>query len=228
MKHFILFILIVLFSTTVYSQRTQGGSVGVIKVNWYKQGWFLDGNVGARFLGKTSSTAEMSTGLSMNGGIGYVFNEFIGAKGRLDYNGYKVSPGHLTNVSNKSHSISLSAEAVVKLLQLIGPTKARDYALNFHAGFGITSLFNPEYNRYVTNDLGRKLDDPFIKGADDMFHIVLGINPQFHLSSKVSVNLDLSHFIQFKQHRTYDTFNGIRADGVTGVMGITLGMTYRL
>lgn len=228
MKNILLVLLIAAFSTSLYSQRRPGSTVGVIKVNWYKKGWFLDGNVGARFMGKTSNGTEMSTGLSLNGGIGYLFNEYIGAKGRMDYNGFKVSPGHMGAVSNKSHAIGLSAEAVVKLLQLIGPTKSRDYSLNFHAGVGITSLFNPDYRNYYTDELEREFDDPFIKGADDMFHIVVGINPQFHLNSRFSFNLDISQFIQLKQHKTYDTFNAERVNGATGVMSVTLGMTFRL
>jgi hypothetical protein len=227
MKQFILILLVTAFSSSLYSQRSQGSSIGVIKVNWYKKGWFLDGNIGARFMGKTSSDADMFPGLSMNGGIGYVFNEYIGIKGRMDYNGFKVS-SVLSDTDNKSHSLSFSTEAVVKLLQLVGPTKARDFSLNFHTGIGFTTLFNPDFRKYYMDELGREFNDPFIKGSDDIFHVIVGITPQYHLNSKFSINLDISQLIQFKQHRTYDTFNKELANGVTGVMGITVGMSFRL
>lgn len=228
MKSLLLLIAITVFSSSlIYAQRQPGASVGVVKTNWYKKGKFLDGNIGARFMGATSEHAEMSTGLALSGSFGYIINEFVGVKGRMDYLGFKVTPGY-NDVSNSLYSISASAEGFARLLQIIGGPVARDYGLNFHAGVGITSLFNPAYRDYVKQEYDKDLDGPFFKNADDMFHVILGINPQFHINSKFSINLDLSHFIQFKQHRTYDTFNKETVDGPTGVMAFSLGLTMRL
>ncbi|HLV43009.1 MAG TPA: hypothetical protein VKY37_12070 [Brumimicrobium sp.] len=219
MRIILLTLLITLFGSTVYSQS----SIGYAN----NKGWFLNGNVGARFLGETSDFAEMGAGLSANGGIGYMFNKLVGIKGRMDYNNFKVTPGHGMATSNQSHSIGVSIEGVVNLLELSGNRTVRDYSLNFHGGFGFATLFNPDYRDYVRTDLDKEFADGGIKGADDMVHIVLGISPQFDLSPQFSLNLDLSHFIQFGQHNTYDTFNKTLVNGVTGVLTATAGITFR-
>lgn len=226
MKNIILILLITVFTTSIYAQRRPGSAVGMIKTNWHKKGWFMDGNIGARFMGKTSIDAEMSTGLSMNGAFGYTFSEYVGIRGRMDYNGFKVSPG-FKGVSNKSHAIGMSVEGVLKLLNILGPTKSRDYDINFHAGLGFTTMFNPEYKRYVTEELGREFEDPFFKGNDDVFHVVWGATAQYHLNSNFSLNLDFSHFIHMNQYLTYDTFNRHKVTGVTGLLGVTFGLTFR-
>lgn len=223
MRKFSLILVALFLTTTLFAQRGYK-SGGTFKFNWFNQGWFFDGNIGIRTLGKTSDIAKVNAGVTLNGGIGYMFNEKFGLKGRADYHNFKTTGG----MSSTSHSVGLSIEGIASLVQIIGGRKARQFSLNLHGGLGLTSLFNPEYIRYVKDDLGREFNDPFIKGSDDIFHLIVGITPQYNINSKISIQLDISNFIQFKQHRTYDTFNAVRADGVTGVLGFSLGMTYRL
>lgn len=222
MKKISIILLITLFSTAAFAQMRSVRSMGSLKINWYKTGWFLDANAGVRFLGETSPAADMLIRPSINGGIGYFFNEKFALKGRLDAHQFAAS--YNSKIDN-SMSIGASAEAVVRLLQVIKYRRSRDFALNLHAGAGLTALINPSYRESI-EDKGFDYEGVLFN-ADNIGHIVVGITPQFHLNSRVSINLDISHFTQFKQFKTYDTHNGVDAKGVTGVLSTTVGLTFR-
>lgn len=198
-------------------------STGKLNMLWYRQGWFIDGNAGVRLLGKTSDAADMKIGPTFNAGLGYLINEKFGLKGRVDYNKIVTTSSMQEDVQN---SFALSLEGVVKLIQVFGEERPRDFALILHGGAGITAMFNPEW-RDNQRDANIPFEGPGLKGTDDMFHVVIGITPQYHFNSKVSLNLDVSQFIQFKQNRTYDFSNATPADGPTGLLGVSLGLTIR-
>ncbi|WP_107038672.1 outer membrane beta-barrel protein [Brumimicrobium mesophilum] len=217
--------ILLLLSIFVFTAKAQTGpqmAMGNLKVNWYKIGWFLDANAGGRFLGQTSDIADMSAGPSFNAGLGYFFNDKIALKGRLDYNQFSASYG---NVTDRSGSIAGSAEVMVRLLQVFANKRARDFSLNLHAGAGLTALRNPSYKDFLES----KYDD--YKGklfpADNMGHIIVGITPQYHFNSRLSINLDISQFSQFKQHKTYDKHNYVDTKSVTGIVSTTIGLTFR-
>src|SRR5690554_5191801 len=73
----LIFALITLPITTLLAQEDAGlvkvknsetqmprvnTSTGKLHMLWYRQGWFIDGNAGVRFLGKTSDAADMKIG----------------------------------------------------------------------------------------------------------------------------------------------------------------------
>lgn len=222
MKKISIILLITLITTTVSAQMRPGSSIGKISINWYKTGWFLDANAGVRFLGETSEVAEMKVSPSFNAGLGYFFNDKIGIKGRIDGHQFKTTYG---NLEDNSYSVGASAEVMVRLIQVFAHKRARDFALNLHAGAGLTALVNPSYRETVEdngNDYNGKLFN-----ADNMGHIIVGLTPQYHFNSRVSINLDISHFTQLKQFRTYDTHNAVPAKNVTGVIATTIGLTFR-
>jgi hypothetical protein len=223
MKKIALLLLITLIATTASAQMRPGSTIGKLRIRWYKTGWFLDANAGIRLLGQSSDIATMNIGPSFNAGIGYFFNDKIALKGRIDYNQFATAYG---NVLDKSASLSASAEVMVRLLQVFANKRSRHFSLNLHAGVGLTSLRNPSYIDF-REDLGPEYDDHFIKNQDDMGHIIVGLTPQYHFNSRLSINLDISHFTQFKQNTTYDTHNAVKANNVTGIISTSIGLTFR-
>lgn len=220
MKKISLILFITLISTTLSAQH----GTGELKINWYKSGWFIDGNAGVRFIGEASDQAEMQIRPTLNAGLGHFFNEKIGIKGRLDAHQFSTTYGNTTDLSL---GVGASAQVVVRLLQAIKPKLSRSFALNLHAGGGLSAIINPSFRNYVEEDLGQEYDGKLFN-ADNMGHIIIGLTPQFHLNSRVSVNIDFSHFTQFKQDNTYDTHNQVRSKDITGVIATTVGLTVRL
>lgn len=199
---------------------------GPIDINWYNKGVFFDLNGGIRVLKETANSSNLKIRPTFNAGIGYLFNEKFGIKGRLDYHNYATDSGPMDALA---HSVSLSAEGVMNLMQVIGGQDiSRDLALTLHVGVGLTTMFKPEYIRYFKDELGREFNDPAIKGADDIFHVIVGISPEYHINSRISINLDISQFFQFKQYKSFDRNNAAVTNKPVGVFGATLGVTYRL
>lgn len=221
MKKGILILFTVVVTTSLFAQNS---SQGILKYNWFNQGWFFDVNAGTRLLGKTSEQANMKPGFTSNTGAGYLFNEKFGVKGRVDYHNFQTTGG----TPSTSHSIGVSVEGIANLIQIIGERKARKFSLVLHGGVGVATLFNPKWKQSVIDDPNRELNDGGFNGNNELFHIIVGITPQYHINSILSLNLDVSHFTQFRQYNTYDTFNAEKADGVTGVLGLSLGLTFRL
>ena len=239
-KMFRMFIVVslVLISTNSFAQlnRFKTGSsqevskFGPIQSQWYKLQWFYDANIGARFLGPSSNEVNLKPGLSLNAGLGYMFTDVFGLKGRFDYHRFSVAPGFNGDPINRAGSISLSAEIVSDLIPLFSSNESiryRKYRLGVHAGVGITSVFNPAYKNYRENELGLKWEDPFIKGNDDMAHIIVGFTPQYHINGRWSINLDISSYFQFIGDFTIDQFNQEKQNRST-VLSSTLGLTFRI
>lgn len=223
MKKITILILLTTYFFTANAQSGAGKAQNNSNVNWFKTGLFIDINGGGRFLGETSSIASMSAGPSFNAGLGYFFNDKIAIKGRLDYNQFKAT---YNGVIDKSYSVGASAEVVARLLQVFAETKSRSFSLNMHLGAGLTTLRNPSYIDF-RKETGIPDSEKFITNQDDMGHIIVGLTPQFHISPKWSINLDVSHFSQFNQGVTYDTDNLIPSKKVTGIISTTVGLTFR-
>src|SRR5690554_7252590 len=78
----------------------------------------------------------MKIGPTFNAGLGYLVNEKFGLKGRIDYNKIVTTSATQEDIQN---SFALSLEGVVKLIQVFGEERPRDFALILHGGAGLTA-----------------------------------------------------------------------------------------
>lgn len=75
----------VLITSSLFAQNREKIYVySKAEAKYYNVHWFADLNVGTRMFGATSSEANLGPGLNVNAGIGYLFTERFGIKGRLD------------------------------------------------------------------------------------------------------------------------------------------------
>jgi hypothetical protein len=200
---------------------------GPIKVNWYKVDWFVDMNLGTRMFGATSSATELGLGLNGNVGVGYLFSEKFGLKGRYDFSDFKFTPGIGSATEARGNMNSFSLEAVTDLITLFTGSAPSRWRLVLHVGLGYSTFSNKSFKQEQLNDNPDYFNDPVIKGNDDMGHILLGITPQYHINSRLSINLDFSTFVLLKQDFTFDNYNGKRIDGIGNVSTLSLGITFR-
>lgn len=212
--------------------RTGSGSTkeispfGAVESQWYKLQWFYDLNIGGRFFGPSSDAVNLNPGLSFNAGMGYMFKDIFGIKGRIDYHRFTVTPGFTNNSLNKAGSVSMSAEILTDLVPMFDDKDYHKFRMGLHAGFGITSVFNPEYKSYREDELGKPWKDPFIKGNDDMVHIIAGVTPQYHINGRWSLNLDISSYFQFIGDYTIDQFNK-EVQNRSALLSTSIGLTFR-
>ena len=221
MKHLftILFTVVALFSNAQFIKKLS-----------------LDVNVGGRFGGAVADSVpnyKVSPGIHADGGVRYQLNELLSIRGGLSYDGFKTSRDKLNdldtaNLEDNSSLISGSIEAVVNLKKLkfmsFIPEKI---GLNFHAGFGLSTLFNTNFTD-AAEKAGIKFSDPGLKGNDDMINIVLGLTPQFKLNDKISINLDLSTKLLVKQSLYVNPGQDSRVNDKMGnIFNVAVGATYK-
>jgi OOP family OmpA-OmpF porin len=222
MKHLftILFTVVALFSNAQFIKKLS-----------------LDVNVGGLFGGSVSDDTltnfKVSPGIHADGGVRYQLNELISIRGGISYDGFKTSRDKLNDsdtasLTDNSSLISGTIEAVVNLKKLkfmsFIPEKI---GLNFHAGFGLSTLFNTNFTD-AAEKAGIKFSDPGLKGNDDMINIVLGLTPQFKLNDKISINLDLSTKLLVKQSLYVNPGQDSRVNDKMGnIFNVAVGATYK-
>lgn len=225
---------IVCFSITSLSAQSNKSSkakfstYGPIETSWYRLGWFVDGNLGIRMFGATSEAADLGLGLSGNAGLGYLFSDAFGLKGRIDYNRYTFTPGIGGEVEARGTAVSVSFEAFTEIIALT--TKSRqlsDWRILLHGGIGYTTFANKSFKDDRLEQDPDYFQDPYIKGNDDMANIIVGVTPQYHISGRWSVNLDISSFFLIKQDFTLDNYNGERFNGIGNITNASIGLTFR-
>ncbi|TNF47832.1 MAG: hypothetical protein EP305_06860 [Bacteroidetes bacterium] len=190
-----------------------------------KDGLFLDFNVGARFLGERSELVTMKPGFHLDGGVGYMFNDIIGVKGQLGMDWFKTVNNSNEAQIDRSGMGRASLVAVISITEL-AELKNSDFELKAELGGGIASINNPSWKEDRTSN-GVEFNDPFIKGNDDMFHFIVGLNPQYHLDRNWTLNAHVSYIGLIKQDHTLDRFNYVDASGLTSVMNVSVGVNYR-
>jgi hypothetical protein len=152
---------------------------------------FLDLHAGGRIFGVHSELSEGLPGLHVDAGLGYMLSPIWGLKGSLGYDQLNAS-GDLNGKSIDDNSFSFRAnlEAVANISADRG---IMDRKMNylFHVGIGLASQFHSAYKDSLTA-AGVKLNDPLIKGNDDMLSFMCGFTPQYKLSESIYLEADLS------------------------------------
>lgn len=191
-----------------------------------EKGLFFDANMGTRLGGATSTMATVGAGFHADGGIGYMFNNWIGIEGHLGFNTFNAVSVADNGIVDKSYLYNTSLQGVVVLSQLIG-FGTEKFDLNLHTGFGFSTFANPGFkSAYKENN---EFGDRFFKGNDEAVNITFGLTPRFHINEKISINLDASYFVLFGQDHSLDREIGNTfLEGTTGITNLAVGISYRL
>ena len=162
----------------------------------------------------------LSPGIHVDGGVSYRLNELISLRGGISYDGFTTSLG---SESDNSSLMSASIEAVLNLkkLKFLELTNEK-MDLNFHSGFGLSSLSNTKFKE------GKEFSDPGIKGNDDMINIIFGLTPQYKLTDKISINLDMACRLLLKQNMYVNPNQDATVnDKIGSIFNVAVGATYK-
>lgn len=210
-----LFLALTLFTGFTSTAQTDGGL-------------FMDLEIGSRFGGITTESTVMQTGLAIEGGIGYMFNNKFGVRGGLTFANFNAVNVNNEAVSDRAGTIQATLQGVLSISQLanFGTEK---FDLNFHAGFGFGSIFNPDFKEEYVEANG-DFEDPMFKGNDDVVNVVFGLTPRFPINDKLAITLDVSHFLLLKQDHYVDRrySNTLLENGTQGFTTTTVGISVNL
>lgn len=182
--------------------------------------WSVSAGIGNHF-GLQPATAKTRAYNIQSTQIGgrYMFNPYIGIMltagyDFLDFDGMGGANSNL---------IRTDLQGVINIGALCNfSAKTSKFGLIYHSGFGGTHLWSKAYHR-------DNAADPMFKNTDDMFNVVNGITPQFKLSNRITLFVDYSFLVNFKQDMSYDFQTKLSGKGVGGNMhNVTVGLRINL
>ena len=177
--------------------------------------WSIDLGAGAQtivFPTASGYSSENPDFWQANLGARYMVNERFGLRLDLGYN--SITEGDDSN-DFKSNYYRASLEGVVNAGNLLNFNSwTNRFNLLVHAGGGISRLYASE---------------PIDRDADKMLHLVAGITPQYKLSDRVSLFLDVSGLSNFYQSYTFDGTADADRKGISGgIVNYSLGVNIAL
>jgi OOP family OmpA-OmpF porin len=184
---------------------------------------YFDLNVGTRTGGRSSDLSKLGAGLHLDGGVGYELSELYAIKADLGFDTYNAKDeAGLTE--DRSLGVRASIQGVVNVSELAG-FGTETFGLKFHGGFGFYTNSNPSFK----DKYAGKFVDPGFKGNDDMVNFIFGLNPQYHLTEKLSVNADLSLILLAVQSNYVDrVFDNTVNNGMGNIFNASVGISFKL
>lgn len=150
--------------------------------------WSIDLGAGIHQIGSTISTGYVADPLfQASFGVRYMFNEKFGLRLGLGYNSFSDTGNSLPFESSLYRA---SIEGVLNLGNVLDfHTWTKRLNLLAHVGAGVSSL---------------NVIEPVDNGGDFTTLLNFGMTPQFKLSNKISLFLDISAFMNFNQEDNFD------------------------
>ncbi len=191
----------------------------------------LDMNLGTRLLGNTSDTTKLIPGIHASGGIVYSANKLFSIKGELALDTYHArnvaskweNEIKYDNIHDRSLLVRANLKGAINLLEL-AKINSDKYVLNLNAGIGFASNY-PEFLKKNTSVLSRL----WINGNDNMFSVLLGLNPKFNVSPRVSLTGEISYALLLNQSYYIDrSINSTLISGNDNLLNISLGISVKL
>jgi hypothetical protein len=183
---------------------------------------YLDFNVGTRLGGTHSELTELGAGLNLNGAIGYQINDMFAVRGGLAFDTYNAQ---LIVGSGRDRSLltRLSLEGVLNVAE-VADFMPEPFGLLFHAGFGFGTNSNADFKEKYVGEF----TDRGLKGNDDTFNIMFGLNPKYNINDNIAINLDLTYALLIGQAHYVDRkFDNSYVKGTGGLFTMSVGVTYK-
>jgi len=188
---------------------------------------YLDLNLGLRSGGNHSAYSDLGAGFHIDGSVGYDFNTKYGVRGDLAFDIFNAK-AKVGSSNDKSLMSRISLQGVVNVGELAG-FGTEKFGLKFHGGFGFATNSNPSFKDSQEKKNAAGFKDGGIKGNDDMFTIMFGLTPQYHINEKISVNLDLSLVLLTGQANYVDrSFDPSIKKSTGSIFNTAVGISYKL
>lgn len=225
-KQLFLIFVIFLFNNLTNAQSPRLGDKALAGKS-YQKGLIMNAYVGSRAFGKVSDSINEAPALSLNAGVGYLFDKW-GVIGRTDYYHHFLIPGYKGGRETVTHSLGLSLLGNFRLVPIFGGELNAPWQFDAYIGGGLTTSWNRDMMDFVESSPNfGGWQDPFLSGKDDMGHILIGFTPKYYFNNQIALSLDVSTFMLFAQDFTYDYTERITGEGLGGIMTFSFGVVIK-
>lgn len=188
--------------------------------------WSIDAG-----LGLTKAITPLAKGYStnmagfLNASVAgrYMFNNKFGVKFEYGYNRFKNDEFGAVSGGPEFRSFMqrFSIEGVLNLGRIAETENfAPRFTFLFHGGTGMTSLKNHSSKWFA---------GPTKNKSDEFIHLIMGLQPHFKLTNKVSIFADATLMFHVGQSRTFDMTAKNYNRGFDGMAGnMSVGISYKI
>jgi OOP family OmpA-OmpF porin len=221
-KHLLVSFAVLAMSQLTYSQDSQSTNDDKENNSGTFNKWYLEFMVGqakgfkpyatGHYGGNPSKFFGNAYISSYNIGVRYMFNPNIGLKLSGNYDVFENQKGS-ESLPFESNQFRLNFEGVVNAMRIFAPEDYEGrFGLLFHGGIQASRM------RSELQDL-----------TEWNGGLIIGFTPQYRISNKISILLDVSLLSNYRQHFNWDGSNSDVTNNLVGSMGsLSLGLNFSL
>lgn len=203
-------------SLSTYNRWTVEGMVG-----------FSDGNypyaTGFNASDKTKIFSQFKVN-SFDLGVRYMFTPIFGVKGNLTYSKYTDSDN--SSIAYQTNHFNVAFQGVVNAARLFKFTPETRIGLLFHGGIHAGSLTSKTETLF--DPILGEVPNTYMNATEYHGGFVAGVTPQYRITPKLAVFVDLSMYFNYRQHMTWNGTWNETPDLLGKNTNLSFGISYSL
>lgn len=229
MKYLLLFAGLFLTLQTSAQEDTIENDTVFVYNRWTVEAMagFSDGNypysTGFNASDKTKIFSQFKVN-SFDLGVRYMFTPIFGVKGNLTYSKYTDSDN--SSIAYQTNHFNVAVQGVVNAARLFQFSPETRIGLLFHGGIHAGSLTSKTETRF--DAILGEVPNTYMNATEYHGGLVAGVTPQYRITPKLAVFVDLSMYFNYRQHMNWDGTWNETPDLLGKNTNLSIGISYAL
>jgi OOP family OmpA-OmpF porin len=161
---------------------------------------------------------------SFDVGVRYMLTPKFGLKGNLAYNTYTENDN--STLPYKTTQLSLAFQGVINAARVFDFKGESRFGLLLHGGIYAASITSKTKNIY--DETLAVIPNGYYNAVEYHGGFVGGITPQYRISDKLALFLDISMYYNYRQHMNWDGTENLSKDLTGKYTNLSFGLSYSL
>ena len=161
---------------------------------------------------------------SFDVGVRYMLTPKFGLKGNLAYNTYTENDN--STLPFKTTQFSLAFQGVINAARVFDFKEESRFGLLLHGGIYAASITSKTKNIY--DETLAVIPNGYYNAVEYHGGFVGGITPQYRISDKLALFLDISMYYNYRQHMNWDGTENVSKDLTGKYTNLSFGVSYSL
>ena len=161
---------------------------------------------------------------SFDVGVRYMLTPKFGLKGNLAYNTYTENDN--STLPFKTTQFSLAFQGVINAARVFDFKEESRFGLLLHGGIYAASITSKTKNIY--DETLAVIPNGYYNAVEYHGGFVGGITPQYRISDKLALFLDISMYYNYRQHMNWDGTENLSKDLTGKYTNLSFGLSYSL
>lgn len=161
---------------------------------------------------------------SFDFGVRYMFTPKFGIKGNLAYSQYTETDN--SSLPYETNHFNLSLQGVVNAAKILDFSPETRVGLLLHGGFQVASLTSK--TAFMLDPILGQVPNENLNNTEYHGGFVAGITPQYRITPKLALFVDLSVYFNYRQHMNWDGTVATTNDLYGKNTNLSFGISYAL